>query len=460
VLFADLSGYTSVAERLDPEAVKGAVDQCLRRLAEEVDRYGGRVDKYMGDAVMATFGAPTSHADDPERAVRAGLAMQGAMAEPGSRLLSDHGIQFTLRVGINTGEVLAGQVGDAYTVMGDAVNVASRLQTAGQPGSVTVGDRTVRSTSEVISYRRLEPLVLKGKAEPVAAWEAEGLVEAADSPDRARGMAPIVGRDDELGELERLYARVAATGSPQLVTVIGQPGVGKSRLLQEFEQRLSAHDPPITLRRGRCLPFGASVVYWPLSELLRLECGIAEGDPPDLAWGKLSDRFGPALRAEADSEEQVTSRLVPLARLLGAEASGEPGTPEPQDTQSARESFFGSVRACLETIGEGAPIVVAWEDIHWADDGMLDLIEYLSEWLRAPVLQVCLARDELLERREHPVPRPVGLPGRTGAGRQSAAGGRSKRGVARRVGRPSWGQPAVRRGARAAPGRGRGSARG
>ncbi len=400
VLFADLSGYTSVAERLDPEAMKGVVDGVLRRLAEQVDRFGGRVDKYIGDAVMATFGAPTAHVDDPERAVRAGLAMQEAMADLRPQLAADRGIEFALRVGINSGEVLAGTVGDAYTVIGDAVNVASRLQASGRPGSVTVGERTMRATGARISYRVLEPLVLKGKAEPVAAWEAEAVVDDGAAPASGAATVPLVGRREELAELERLCSRVADGGSPQLVTVLGQPGVGKTRLLREFERVLAARTPEVPVRRGRCLPFGTSVVYWPLSELLRAECGIGEGEPADMTWSKLVERFGPALGAPAGAPEQVATRLAPIARLLGAEVpGGEADALIPQDTRSARESFFGSVRACLEAIGDGEPIVIVWEDIHWADDGMLDLIEYLSEWLRAPILQLCSARDELLERR-------------------------------------------------------------
>jgi class 3 adenylate cyclase/predicted ATPase len=400
VLFADLSGYSSVAERLDPEAVKGVVDRCLRRLAEEVDRFGGRVDKYIGDAVMATFGAPIAHADDPERAVRAGLAMQSAMAELAPRLGDDHGIEFSLRVGINTGEVLAGTVGGVYTVMGDAVNVASRLQAAGRPGSVTVGDRTMRATGGKVSYLPLAPLALKGKAEPVAAWEAQQILdERRDAASGLRTVAPFVGRREELGELDRLFGRVVASGSPHLVTVMGQPGVGKTRLLREFERVLASGTPAVTLRRGRCLQFGTSVVYWPLSELLRSECGIAEGDPPEVASRKLSDRFGSALAAGPGGAEQLSGRLAPIARLLGAEAlTSSEGLGE-YDALSARESFFGSVRACMEAIANGEPTVIGWEDIHWADEGMLDLIEYLSEWLRTPVLQVCLAREELLERR-------------------------------------------------------------
>ena len=174
MLFADLSGYTAFAERMDPEAVKSLVDRALLRLGQEVERYGGTVDKYIGDNVMAIFGAPVAHEDDEERAVRAGLGMQAAMGEVNDGL--PDGAHFALRVGVNTGEVLAGAVGDAYTVVGDTVNVASRLQSAARPGSVTVGERTMRATDAAVEYSALEPLELKGKAERVPAWEAVGLI--------------------------------------------------------------------------------------------------------------------------------------------------------------------------------------------------------------------------------------------------------------------------------------------
>jgi class 3 adenylate cyclase/tetratricopeptide (TPR) repeat protein len=399
VLFADLSGYTAIAERLDPEAVKALVDRCLGRLGEEVVRVGGRVDKYMGDNVMAIFGAPIAHEDDPERAVRAAVGMQAAMGELNQRLLADYGAEFALRVGVNTGEVLAGRVGDAYTVIGDAVNVASRLQTSATPGTITVGERTQRATGGVVEYLRLEPLALKGKAEPVAAWRAVRLLEQrTGGTRRSRREAPLVGRDDEFAALQTLFARVGRTAAPHLVTVIGQAGVGKTRLLRELERSLAARDPQVPMRKGRCLPFGSSVVYWPLSEMLRAECAIDDGDPAALAWEKLSTRLGPLLVGDGEDED-LARRIAPLARLLGIEVPDAAGPLERDHAQSARESIFGAVRACLEGIADGRPLVLAWEDIHWADEGMLDLIEYLSQWLRAPVLQVCLARDELLERR-------------------------------------------------------------
>src|SRR5205823_4162453 len=174
VLFADLSGYTAVSEGMDPERVKALVDSALRRLADEVERFGGTVDKYIGDNVMALFGAPVAHEDDPERAVRAGLGMQAVIGDINQPLRGQHDVSFALRVGINTGEVLAGTVGEGYTVVGDAVNVAARLQTAARPGTVTVGERTYRATRHRIDYDALAPLELKGKAEPVQAWEAAG----------------------------------------------------------------------------------------------------------------------------------------------------------------------------------------------------------------------------------------------------------------------------------------------
>src|SRR3954467_2947335 len=216
VLFADLSGYTAFAERMDPEAVKSLVDRALMRLGEEVERYGGTVDKYIGDNVMAIFGAPVAHEDDAERAVRAGLGMQDAMEDVNAGL--PDGAHFALRVGVNTGEVLAGAVGDAYTVVGDTVNVASRLQSAARPGSVTVGERTVRATEGAIEYRDMGPLQLKGKAEPVPAWQAVGVTAAQPLRRPAiRSESPLVGRSDELELLESIYNRINRERRPHLV---------------------------------------------------------------------------------------------------------------------------------------------------------------------------------------------------------------------------------------------------
>lgn len=398
VLFADISGYTSVAERLDHETVKAVLERCMTRFAGEVELYGGRVDKYIGDNVMAVFGAPVAHEDDAERAVRAAFGMQHAMVELNRELSAEFGLELALRVGLNTGEVLAGRLGDAYTVLGDAVNVAARLQGAAPVGGILVGARTKRLSASTIDYRELEPLELKGKAERVPAWEALEMSATGSPESRAAQATPLVGREEDLARIEALYARAVRESAPQLVTIVGEPGVGKSRLLAELERRLAQGERAPRIRRGRCLAFGRAIVYWPLAEMLRAECEIGEGEDAASARAKLTARIAALLAGEGDAE-QLARRIAPLARLLGAGPSDAQEAEESEDQRSAREGFFGSVRTVLEALAQEQPLVLAWEDIHWADEGTLDLIDYLSRWLRAPVLQVCLARDQLLERR-------------------------------------------------------------
>ncbi len=400
VVFADLSGYTAVAERMDPEAVKSLIDRALRRLGNEVDRYGGSVDKYIGDNVMTVFGAPVAHEDDAERAVRAALGMQEAMGEINERLASSYGVSLALRVGVNTGEVAAGAIGDGYTVIGDTVNVAARLQTAAQPGSVTVGERTFRATSRAIEYRLLEPLTLKGKAEPVPAWEAVGLFAAQPVRRGAAAETPLVGRTDKLELLESIYGRVAREARPHLVTMIGQAGVGKSRLRLELGRRLTAGERPPTFREGRCLPYGSGIVYWALGEVIRAEAGIVDGDSSEEAWEKLLAYIEDLMEfTGAEQAEPIERRAAVIARLLGLEVAQDAALADGDDPQRMRESFFSAVRSVIEGMALRNPLVLVFEDIHWADHGMLDLIEYLAQWVRGPLMIFCLARDELLERR-------------------------------------------------------------
>jgi class 3 adenylate cyclase/tetratricopeptide (TPR) repeat protein len=395
VLFADLSGYTAAAERLDPEAVKAMVDRTLRRLGEEIERYGGTIDKFIGDNVMGVFGAPVSHEDDPERAVRAGLAMQEAMAEANRSSEATTGVSFSLRVGINSGEVMAGAVGDRYTVMGDPVNVAARLQAASRPNSVTVGESTYRASREAIAYERLEPLLLKGKEEPVPAWEATGTL---GEPRRgaARAATPLIGREEEAGLLASLVERVEREGRPHLVTVIGQAGVGKSRLLRELTASLESSEDPPTIRRGQCPPYGAGIAYWALVEVLREEFEIVDTDPPETAWEKLRDGVGRLLEELGEPEAGERNAAL-LAVPLGIETPEQPA--DADDPQRMREALFSASRAVIEAITRRRPVVLAIDDIHWADEGMLDLIDHLARWVRGPLLLVCLTRDELLERR-------------------------------------------------------------
>ncbi len=400
IIFADLSGYTAVSERLDPERAKSMVDRALRRLGDEIERFGGTIDKYIGDNVMGLFGAPVAHEDDPERAVRAGLAMQAAMDEINARVTADVGAEFKLRVGINSGEVLAGRVGDGYTVIGDPVNVAARLQGAAEPGTVIVGEVTHRLTRAAIEYVELEPLELKGKAEPVPAWEAVRAVVRGRATRAASASTPLVGRADETDLLVSLFERVTSEGRPHLVTVLGQAGVGKSRLLREFAHIVGDRSPPPAVRLGGCPAYGAGLAYWALGEIVRGTFEIVDTDDTEAAWRKLHGGIE-ELTADAEVEEPPERLAAALGRPLGIEPpnGATPDSGEHEDPQQMRERLFSAVRSLVEVGSTRQPVVFAVEDIHWADEGMLDLIEHLARWARGPILIVCMARDELLDRR-------------------------------------------------------------
>jgi predicted ATPase len=290
-------------------------------------------------------------------------------------------------------------MGDGYTVIGDTVNVAARLQAAARPGTVTVGESTFRATRAQIDYTELEPLVLKGKSQPVPAWEATAAVgERPAHRAEPRTAAPLIGRAEESGLLLRLAERVSTESRPHLVTVIGQAGVGKSRLLREFRSSLGSLRPAPKLLTGECPPYGTSISYWALGEVIRSEFGIAGGEQMESAWQKL--REGMADRLDGDGDEEAAERNAALiARMFGLEPPDSAPPLESEDPQRVRESMFSAIRVLMEAISSERPLVVAFEDIHWADEGMLDLIEHLARWLRGPVLIVCMARDELLDRR-------------------------------------------------------------
>ncbi len=398
IIFADLSGYTAVSERLDPERMKSVVDRALRRLGDEIERFGGTIDKYIGDNVMGVFGAPVSHEDDPERAVRAGLAMQAAMDEINDRIASDVEARFALRVGINSGEVLAGRIGDGYTVIGDPVNVAARLQAAAEPGTVIVGETTHRLTRPAVEYVALEPLELKGKAEPVAAWEAVRAVVRGRTPRRSRVSTPLVGRERESEQLMALFDRVVAERSPHLVTVVGPAGVGKSRLLREFTDRLGGLERPPAVRLGSCPSYGSGISYWALGEIVRGTFEIADTDDAGAAWARLIRGVG-ALLTEAGFAEPPERVAAALGRSLGIEPPADVDSGEQDTPQQMRDRLFSAVRLLVESASSRDPLIFAVEDIHWADEGMLDLIDHLARWSRGPALLLCMARDELLDRR-------------------------------------------------------------
>jgi class 3 adenylate cyclase/tetratricopeptide (TPR) repeat protein len=369
VMFADIVGYTTIAERLDHESVKRITDRCMERLAVEVERFGGYVDQYIGDNLMAVFGAPQAHENDAERAVRAACAMHDAMTELNGSLGADYGVELSLRVGVNTGEVLAGTVGGEYTVVGDAVNIASRLQGAGERGRTLVGERTRRSTAATVSYRPVGSLALKGKEQPVSAWE----VTAIEAPGAGAGLAvraPLIGRRSELEQLSAVYDQAARQGDAQIVTLIGEAGVGKTRLVQELQRFLAKRRPAPLLLRGRALGFGAESGFGPLAQMLRERSAAGDG--------------GEAARS--------------CERLLDALSPGDGSEPE-LDGEDARERFFATVVAFVRALAADRLPVLVWEDAQWADEGTLELIDHLADSLNAPVLQVCVGREELLARR-------------------------------------------------------------
>jgi class 3 adenylate cyclase len=386
VLFADLVGFTSQAESLDPEDVRDLLGGYHRRLRAELERHGGTVEKFIGDAVMALFGAPMAHEDDPERAVRAAFAIRDAIAERNEA----EGRDLHVRIGITTGEALVnlGARPDAGEGMatGDVVNTAARLQSAAPVDGVLVDERTFRAAERAIVLREAEPVTAKGKAEPVPAWEAVE-PKARLGVDVARtASTPLVGRAHEVDVLGGALARTRRERSPQLVTLVGVPGIGKSRLVHELLQVVEADPELIVWRQGRSLPYGEGVSFSALGEMVKAQAGILETDAEDEAAAKLRDAVADLV---PDSEDcrWVDRHVRPL---VGLAREGEAG----------REEAFAAWRRFLEALAERGPAVLVFEDLHWADDGLLDFVEHLVDWASGvPLLVVCTARPEVLTRR-------------------------------------------------------------
>jgi class 3 adenylate cyclase/tetratricopeptide (TPR) repeat protein len=390
VLFADLVGFTSRSERLDPEDVRATLTPYFARLREELERRGGTVEKFIGDAVMAVFGAPAAHEDDPERAVRAALAIRDAMAEMNEQ---DAELDLHVRVGINTGEALvslgASPLHGEGMAAGDVVNTAARLQTSAPVDGILVGEATYRATERAIEYRDAEPVQAKGKMDPVAAWE---VIEARSSYgiDITRRVdTSLVGRERELTLLRDALDRARHQDEPQLVTLVGEPGIGKSRLVHELSAHIEAMPDLIAWRQGRCLPYGDGVSYWALGEMVKAEAGILETDPDGEASAKL-DRTVTELITDADERGWVSRHLRPLVGLAQERGRGEEGSDEGP----------AAWRRFLEALAERRPTVLIFEDLHWADEGLLDFLDYLIDWTRdVPLLVLCTARPELVARR-------------------------------------------------------------
>jgi class 3 adenylate cyclase/tetratricopeptide (TPR) repeat protein len=388
VLFADLAGSTALGSRIDPEELRAVQGELFELVNAEVVRFGGISEKFVGDAVLAVFGVPLGHDDDAERAVRAALAVRERFPAFAADVQDRHAIDVGLRIGVNTGEVVAGRAAAArgeLIVSGDAVNVAARLQQRADPGEVLVGERTQAATRRAIRYTSAGAAPAKGKDSPVPAWQATAIVALPG----ARGLeglsAEMIGREEELVVLGALTARVERERAPQLVTIYGHAGVGKTRLLTEFVERI----PDARLLQGRCLPYGEGITYWPLGEAAKGYAGILDSDPADAALRKL----GSAVE-EHVPPGNVGELVEAIAWTIGLKL---PEDEEHDVGGRLRESW----RRFLCGLGGERLTVLVVEDVHWASEPLLELLEHLTDSLTdTAVLTICTARPEFLDARE------------------------------------------------------------
>ncbi|HXJ65204.1 MAG TPA: AAA family ATPase, partial [Actinomycetota bacterium] len=380
-LFCDLVGFTASSESADPEDVDTMLSAYSTMARGHIEAYGGFVEKFIGDAVVGIFGVPAAHEDDPERAVRAALRI----VEGAEELRAVGGAPLRLRVGVNTGEALvrsgiAPGSGERL-VAGDAVNTTSRLQSVAPEMGVAVGEATHEATAVVFDYVELEPAALKGKSEPVRVFHAVA-PRARFGTDLTRTHdTPFVGREIDLALLKGIFDKAVASESPQLVTVVGSPGIGKSRIVAELFAYIDARPGLTTWRQGRCLPYGEGITFWALGEIVKAHAGILESDPPDVAAAKLD-----AVLPEGTERAWFRQRLLPL---LGIEAT----------STAEREELFTAWSRFIEHIADERPAVLVFEDLHWADDAMLAFLEHLADRIQGvPLLLVGTARPDLYER--------------------------------------------------------------
>lgn len=383
IVFADPKPTTLGGERPTAEALRDVMSRYFEVMKAALEVHGGTVEKFIGDAVMAVFGLPVRHEDDALRAIRGAAAMQAALPALNEDFRARWGIELGNHIGVNSGEVIAGDASlGQRLVTGDAVNTAARLEQAAGPQEVILGELTYRLARDQIEVEPIPPLTLKGKAEPVPAYR---LVNVAQRPtERAAPTTPFVGREDELTRLETTLVEVSATRSCELLTVIGDAGVGKSRLVQEFAGRAARRDQSQVLR-GRCLPYGDGVTFWPIYEIVRAAAGIADEDPHDVALAKITEIARRTIGPD-DDPAMVVDRV---AAAIGMSTTAFPGP----------ELFWG-IRKLLEAIAKRLPLVAIVDDIHVAAPTFLELLDHLLESVHgAPILLLTTARRELLETR-------------------------------------------------------------
>jgi class 3 adenylate cyclase/tetratricopeptide (TPR) repeat protein len=381
VLFADLVGFTSASEGRDAEDTRELLTRYFDLARTTIERYGGTVEKFIGDAVMAVWGAPVANEDDAERAVRAALELVAAIPALDSALQA--------RAGVLTGEaaVTLGAEGQGM-VAGDLVNTASRIQSAAEPGTVLVGEGTRRAAEAAVAFEAAGAHELKGKSEAVSLWRALRVVAARGGEGRSTGLeAPFVGRDRELRLAKDVFHATAEEGHSHLLSVVGVAGIGKSRLAWEFEKYVDGLVEQAWWHRGRCLAYGEGVAYWALAEMIRMRARIAEDDPPETALEKLA-----AVTETIVTDSAERAFVEPrLQHLLGLTDRVAPD----------RQDLFSGWRLFLERMADQYPVILVVEDIQWADAALIEFLEYLLEWSRAfPIFVLTLARPEVSERHE------------------------------------------------------------
>lgn len=378
VLFCDIVGFTALSGELDPESLRQLMSRYFETMKVVLQHHGGTIEKYIGDAIMAIFGVPRVHEDDAVRAVRAAAEMRQALQQLNEEFERNWGVTIDTRTGVNTGEVVTSQagLGDSF-VTADAVNVAARLEQHADPGQILMGDATYRLVSNAVDARAVPPLTVKGKADPLPAWQLLNVTTTAPGWGR-RLDSPLMGRKDELAALEGTLQQVVREQTCVMVTLVGGAGVGKSRLGNEF---ISVASDRARVVIGHCFPYGEGITFWPVIEVLRGVAGIDEQDSAETARSKVSTLV--ERRGDADL---ITQRLAALLRLT--------------DTTTSMEETFWAVRKVFEELAGNRPLVVVFDDIHTGEPTFLDLIEYLVDWIRdVPLMILCLARHELFELR-------------------------------------------------------------
>jgi predicted ATPase/class 3 adenylate cyclase len=437
IMFADITGSTPLADKLDPEDLRAILAGYFNLMAEQIRRHGGTVEKYIGDAVMAVFGEPIAHEDDPDRAIRAALDMQVALARFNQKRQAQDTTanRLQMRIGINTGEVAAPGAQFRrrdFLITGDAVNVAARLQQVATPDMILVGERTYLAARNVFEFRPLAPLMLKGKPDPIRAWVVQAVQQGTDTrhpyaitqhPRGIEGLeAPLVGRDLELTLMHATYARVQAERHSHLITLIGAPGIGKSRLVRDFIDReqeaakCTSCNESLKVSRvlqGRCPPYGEGITYWPLVEILRSLLNAEVGESRERLNQRLHEFVQDTLtraKINEDATEIADALIRSIGRVPGADLS-EASLSERREIQRSTYSksseqggthvlLLRAWRIFLEAIAQQEPLILVIDDLQWADEALLDLLEYLTDRIDdVPILFLCPARPEFYERR-------------------------------------------------------------